>query len=123
MITNINVTSEIKSKLESHLKEGEVIEDVIVRLLDLDDQYGEIDPMKFEVTFDDRVIKVFRINNRQFEYFTPARKFSVSLSDWNLPEEFKNDWIMFATNDDAVSVLISLKDNFLECGNFIIREI
>ena len=123
MITNINVTSEIKSKLESHLQEGEVIEDVIIRLLDLDDQYGEIDPMEFEVTFDDRVIKVFRIINNQFEYFTPARKFSVSLADWNLPEEFKNDWIMFATNDDVVSVLISLRDNILECGNFMIREI
>lgn len=57
MITNINVTSEIKSKLESHLKEGEVIEDVIVRLLDLDDQYGEIDPMKFEVTLMTELLK------------------------------------------------------------------
>lgn len=123
MKTTLTVSPEIKDRLQNHLREGEVLEDVVLRLLDLDDKYGDSKPLEFEVNFDDRVIKVFRLNNTQVEYFTPARKFSISLSDWNLPSEFSDDWIGFVTSSDAVSALLGLGDGILECGCFMIRQI
>lgn len=123
MSAMINVSAEIKDRLKNHLQEGEALEDVIVKLLDLDDQYEIPELMEFEVVFNEDIIKVFRLHKSQIEYFTPARKFSISLSDWNLPDEFRNDWIMFATSDDIVSVLFSLGDGILECGCFMIRQI
>ena len=123
MSTMINVSVEVKNRIKQHIKEGETFEDVLIRLLDLDDQYKKAEPMEFEVVFDDELIKVFKLDDTQFEYFTPARKFSISLVDWNLPDEFKEDWINFATNDDVVSALHGLGDNILECGCFMIRQI
>ena len=123
MITTINVSGETKNRLESHLKEGESLEDVIIKLLDLDDKYGSTEPIEFEVTFDDTIIKVFRVKDNMIEYFTPARKFSVTLSDWNLPDEFYDGWVSVVTNPKFIPILISLGDNILECGNFIIRQI
>lgn len=123
MTTTIQVTTEVKNRLKNHIKEGETFEDIITKLLDLDDQYGNSSPVEFEVIFNKDVIKVFRLNNRQFEYFTPTRKFSVSLVDWNLPEEFKHDWIMFATSQEVVPVLFGLGKNTLECASFKIRQI
>ena len=123
MSTKINVDSDTLHRLKSHIKKGENVEDVIIRLLDLDDQYGVSAPVEFEVNFDDQLIKVFRLNNNQLEYFTPARKFSISLADWNLPEEFQNDWINFITGEDTVSMLQSIADNKIEHGCFMVRQI
>ena len=123
MTTTIQVTTEVKNRLKNHTKDNETFEDIITKLLDLDDQYGNSAPVEFEAVFNEDIIKVFRLNNRQFEYFTPARKFSISLADWNLPEEFKNEWVMFVTSEDIVPVLFGLGDNTLECACFKIRQI
>ena len=124
MITSIQTSSEIKERLAQHIGEGEVFEDVIVRLLDLDDQYGDSEPIEFEVEFDEEFVKVFRLNNTKIEYFTPARKFSISLGDWNLPEKFREEWISFITSPEIVSVLLGLgEDSMIGCGCFIVRQI
>ena len=122
MITNINISSELKERLEQHLQKGESYEDVIIKLLDLDDEYGSSD-VEFEAVFDDEIIKVFRLNNNQIEYFTPIRKFSISLSDWNLDSKYSKDWIRFITSPDVMKVLVSLDENILECGCFKIRQL
>ena len=123
MNTTLKVSTEVKNRIQQHLNDGETLEDVIIKLLDLDDQYGNSSPVEFEVTFDDTIIKVFRLNNNKVEYFTPARKFSISLSDWNLPEEYTTDWIKFVTSSDVISALLGLGDNLLECGCFMVRQI
>ena len=123
MITSINVTSEVRDRLQKHLKDGEVMEDIIIKLLDLDDKYGSTEPVEFEIEFNNGIIKVFKVKNNMIEYFTPARKFSVTLSDWNLPDEFYDGWVSVVTNPKFIPILISLGDNILECGNFIIRQI
>ena len=123
MITNINVSAELLDRLKSHLKKGETLNDVIVRLLDLDDEYGS-SKLEFEAVFDETVIKVFRLNGNKVEYFTPARRFSISFNDWNLPEEFKEEWINFITSQDIIGVLLGLNEsNVIECGCFIVRQI
>ena len=121
-MTSLTVSPEIKERLKKHLKEGEVMEDVIIRLLDLDDEYGDSKPIEFEALFNEEIIKVFRLNGSQVEYFTPTRKFSISLSDWNLDPVFTKDWIRFITSPNITSVLLGLGDNTLECECFMIHQ-
>ena len=124
MSTKINVDSDTLYRLKNHLQKGEVVEDVIIKLLDLDDKYSSSPKLaEFEVSFDEDTIKVFKINDNQIEYFTPARDFSISLADWNLPDEFRNDWINFITSEDIINVLLSLGDDEIHCGCFIVRQI
>ena len=120
--SSITIQKELKERLQQHVGEGETYEDVIIKLLDFDDEYGDSKPIEFEVVFDDRIIKVFRVNGSQVEYFTPARKFSISLSDWNLESEFTEDWIRFITSPKIVGVLMGLGENTLEYNNLMIHQ-
>ena len=120
MSTKIAVSSDTLNKLKSHLHEGDSMEDVIRKLLDLNDKYGESKPVEFELDLTGEIIKVIRVNDNMIEYFTPARKFSVTLSDWNLPDEFYDDWVGFISNPEFIPVLLDLGDNLFESGCFMI---
>ena len=125
----LTIAESTYNKLKSLKQDGETFDDVVRKLVDMDQKYNIHDEtIEFEFLTETNS-KVFRVifenNAHKVEYWNKT-SFSNSIRAWNnypsISDEDKELFISFIVKETSFNLLKSI-DGAADFGNFIIRRV
>ena len=127
--SGIDVTVSTREKLNSLKKDGETYDDVINRILDMEDQYN---PVKLDITREyeyhyKESRKLFRIHFFEEKYTLTfyddiSHEYKENIDAWNAPADMINNFIIFITKESSIILLLDLED-MVNFGDYCIKAI
>lgn len=126
----INVSIDTKKKLSELKRDGDTFNDVITRLLDLEDKYNPIDIVfeyEYQLFEGTRLFRVIFSDKVKIQYYSmKTHKFKNDIAAWNdvekVPQQEMEDFIRFIVKESNLYVLYEM-DKELVQNNIWIRRV